>query len=159
MNVQTLKEVHSKNITDGFLDRFYSPYIFIIWFISCTHYGIKYMEIDLAFSIQILYSILASSYHTIKRKTKWDRDMHVLDNTNTNLSCLVLLDFICNVLASIVSTFFLCGFYEHYSGILAVSMWFTALGLTAILHATLHFCYKSIVRNTMRQYSSISGHP
>lgn len=155
-HIHKLKEVRHVRLHKGFLDRFYSPYIFVIWIISCSNYGIPYMTTDISFIIQIAYSVLASAYHTNRHKKEWDRDMHVLENNNTNLTWLLFVDFICTCLSSFVSIMFLCGIYEAYLPIVAISLWVGAFISTCALHVFLHYYYRSVIRSTMRSYDSIS---
>ena len=144
-------ETGAKKLHHGAANRFLSPYIFIMWSICAVHSYIAILS-DTRLLIMGLYSVISAAHKTVKRKRVWDNDMHVLENTTTNLAWLVVLDFLCNAQCALLSIIWLQGF--AFPG--AVIYWVAGLVAVGAQHCFLFTCYQRVVRRSIRTYNTIS---
>lgn len=143
-------EARREKLHHGAVDRFLSPYIFIMWGICAVHSYVSILE-DTRILIMGLYGAISAAHKTVQRKCAWDKDMHVLESS-TNLSWLVILDFLCNVQCALLSIVWLRGF--SFDG--AALYWVAGLVVVAVQHCILFACYQRVVRRSIRAYNTIS---
>ena len=144
-------EARREKLHHGAADRFLSPYIFIMWIICAVHNYVAILD-DIQILIMGLYSVISAAHKTVQRKRAWDNDMHVLENTTTNLAWLVTLDFLCNAQCALLSIIWLQGF--AFAG--AAIYWVAGLVAVGVQHCLLFTCYQRVVRRSIRTYNTIS---